>query len=114
MPRGQNPNSRKQLTDHAAAKKKSKKPVRVISVGLTEEAIAVLDKTASARGISRSELVERYARPGNHDEIEALKEAVLLHLVATKGCAPDRLNPELIMDSLNRLQEAFERSQSKG
>lgn len=85
-----------------------------VSMQLTPTAIAVLDKTASARGISRSELVERYARSGNHDEIEALKEAVLLHLVATKGCAPDRLNPELIMDSLNRLQEAFERSQSKG
>lgn len=113
MPRGQNPNSRKQLADHAAAKKKSKKPVKVISVGLTEEAIASLDEAASVRGISRSELVEQFARSGCGEQYEALKEAVLFYLVSTKGCAPDRLNSELILDSLNRLQEAFERSQSK-
>ena len=62
MPRGQNPNSRKQLAAHAAAKKKSKKPVKVISVGLTEEAIAILDRTAKLLNISRSELVEQLAR----------------------------------------------------
>jgi hypothetical protein len=62
MPRGKNPNSVKQLADHAAAKKKSGEPVKPISVGLTKEAIASLDTAATALGISRSELVERYAR----------------------------------------------------
>jgi hypothetical protein len=59
MLRGKNPNSIKQLADHAAAKKKSSKPVKTISVGLTEEAIASAASAASSLGISRSELVER-------------------------------------------------------
>jgi len=59
MPRGKNPNSVKQLADHAAAKKKSSKPVRVVSVGLTEEAISSAKTAASSLGISRSELIER-------------------------------------------------------
>ena len=85
-----------------------------VSMQLTPTAIASLDQAASARGISRSELVEQYARSGCGEQHEALKEAVLFYLVSTKGCAPDRLNSKLILNSLNRLQEAFERSQSKG
>lgn len=74
MPRGQNPNSRKQLADHVAAKKKSKKPVKVISVGLTEEAIAAFDAAATALNISRSELIERLARRGKDWLEETLGE----------------------------------------
>lgn len=103
--------------ENAGRKRKPEGQKPKISVTLSKEAIASLDQSASARGISRSELVEQYARSGcgeNQEAIEALKEAVLFHLVSTSGCAPDRLNPELILDSLKRLQEAFERVQSKG
>lgn len=54
------PNSLEALAKAQQARKKGE-GVRQISVCLTKEAIATLDEAAQTQGISRSELIERYA-----------------------------------------------------
>ncbi len=57
--RGTNPNSHEALRKATAARKKGAKQVHIT---LSPEAIASLDKAAQKQSISRSELIEQYAR----------------------------------------------------
>lgn len=59
MKRGTNPKSLEALK---IATKKRKKNAQKANMTLSPEAIALLDTEAQKQGISRSELVERYAR----------------------------------------------------
>ncbi len=57
--RGTNPNSHEALRRATEARKKDAKQIHIT---LSPTAIASLDKVAKAEDISRSELIERYAR----------------------------------------------------
>ncbi len=59
MKREMHPNSLKALAEAQQARKKG---ARRVNMTLTPEAIASLDRIATLRGFSRSELIERIAR----------------------------------------------------
>lgn len=65
------PNSLEAL---AKAQQARKKGIKRVNMSLTPEAIASLDRIATALGISRSELVERIARAGDDRIVDLLRD----------------------------------------
>jgi purine nucleoside phosphorylase len=77
MSREMHPNSLKALAEAQQARRKGAKRVNMT---LTPEAIASLDAKAQKEGISRSELIERYARSlmeGKYPRMRATPEEQL-------------------------------------
>ncbi|MEW5856413.1 MAG: ribbon-helix-helix domain-containing protein [Cyanobacteriota bacterium] len=56
------PNSLKALARAQQDRKKGEEGTTRVNMSLTKEAIAALDEEAKAQGVSRSEIVERYAQ----------------------------------------------------
>lgn len=69
--KGSSPNSKEALRQSVAKRKKNAKKANLT---LSPEAIATLDRIATALQISRSELVERLARAGDERIVELLNE----------------------------------------
>ena len=78
-----------------------------INISLTPSAIASLDSAATALGISRSELIERYGR--NYHLIEAVLDAVedvLYDGVSTEECLPPHPSYKVDGDIFRKLASA--------